>query len=83
MKMVLLPMTIMKKEQKRSLYQNLINGVIIVDAYVVKYVLGLKEQYSHNVHILMVEDLAQSAQEGVEEKIIGVALIQSKLKELK
>jgi hypothetical protein len=31
----------------------------------------------------MVEDLAQSAQEGEEEKIIGVALIQSKLKELK
>ena len=76
-------MKIMKKEQKIFLYQHLINGVIIVDAYVAKYVLGLKEQYSHNVHILMAEDLAQSAQESVEEKIIGVALIQLKLKELK
>lgn len=65
MKMALLTMKITKKKQKRFLYQH-INGVIIVDAYVVKYVLGRKEQYSHNAHILMAEDLAQNTQDSVE-----------------
>ena len=71
MKMVLLPMKIMKKEQKRSLYQHLINGVIIVDAYAVKYMHGLKEQYFLNAHILMEEGVVLS-EEDVQEKSIDV-----------
>ena len=83
MKMVLLPMKITKKGQKKFLCHNHINGVIIVDVYVAKYVLGLMERYFLNVHILMVEDDVQGVQEIVEEKIIDVVLILSKLRELK
>ena len=64
-------MKIMKKKQKRFLYQYLFNDVIIIDAYAIKYVLGLTGRLCKNVL------------ESVEEKIIGFQLIKTKLKELK
>ena len=64
-------MKIMKKKQKRLLYQHLFNDVIIIDAYVIKYVLGLSGKLCKNVL------------ESVEEQIIGFQLIKTKLKELK
>ena len=69
--MVHLLMKIMKKNQRKFLYQHHINGVIIVDAYAVKYMHGLKEQYFLNAHILMVEGVVLSV-EDVQEKPIGV-----------
>lgn len=66
-----LSMKIMKKKQKRLLYQHLFNDVIIIDAYVIKYVLGLSGKLCKNVL------------ESVEEQIIGFQLINTKFKELK
>lgn len=71
MKMVHLLMKITKKNQKKFLYPHHINGVIIVDAYAVKYMHGLKEQYFLNEHILMVEGVVLS-EEDVQEKSIDV-----------
>lgn len=72
-----------EEKTNESLCQNHINSVIIVYVYAIKYVLGLKERYFLNVHILMMEGAAQSVQEIVQEKLIDIALILSKLRELK
>lgn len=71
MKMVLLHMKIMRRIQLKFPYQNHINGVIIVESYVAKYVNGLKEQYFFNVHILMGIGAVLNV-EDVLEKPIGV-----------
>ena len=68
-----LSMKIMKKKQKRFLYQHLINDVIIIDAYAIKYVLGLSGR--------LCKKALKSV--SVEDKIIVLQIIQSKLKELK
>ena len=63
----------MKKKQKRFLYQHLFNDVIIIDAYVIKYVLCLTGR--------LCKKALKSV--SVEDKIIVLQIIQSKLKELK
>jgi len=77
-----LHMKIMKGKQRKFLYQNHINGVIIVDVYVVKYVHGLKEHHFLNIHFLMVEEAVQDIKD-VLEKLIGIVLILPKLRKLK